>query len=202
MDQLSLPTRQNLILAKNNLALSKQGYNLLDKKRQILLNELSAQKENLTNLLNIIPGTFARAYEALAQAKAFSAGKLFTQKPAVESTHRIHFSSRSVMGVELPMLKLESLPYYPGPEDLWHTTVSYDKARRAWMEALKVIVKMAELQTTATRLELALAKTQKRAAALEHILIPKYELQVKDISRQLEEQERDGYSRVKAVTSY
>ena len=194
MDQSSLPTRQNLILAKNNLALSKQGYNLLDKKRQILLNELSAQKENLANLLSIIPSTFTQAYEALIQTKALSD----THVPNTQ-TPKIHYKSRSVMGVEIPMLTLEALPYSPPPEDLWHTTVSYDKVRQAWTEALLVIVKIAELKTTATRLEQALTKTQKRAAALEHMLIPKYESQVKNISRQLEEQERDGYSRLKAI---
>lgn len=40
MDPNSFPTKGNLILAKNSLALAKQGYELMDKKRNILIREL------------------------------------------------------------------------------------------------------------------------------------------------------------------
>ena len=36
----TFPTKGNLILAKNSLALATQGYGLMDKKRNILLREL------------------------------------------------------------------------------------------------------------------------------------------------------------------
>jgi len=40
MDTTSFPTKGNLILAKNTLKMSKQGYELLDKKRNLLIREL------------------------------------------------------------------------------------------------------------------------------------------------------------------
>ena len=40
MDPNTFPTKGNLILAKNSLALSRQGYDLMDKKRNILIREL------------------------------------------------------------------------------------------------------------------------------------------------------------------
>ena len=40
MDASLFPTKGNLMLAKNTLALSKQGYELLDKKRNILIREM------------------------------------------------------------------------------------------------------------------------------------------------------------------
>lgn len=40
MDVNLFPTKGNLILAKNTLALSSQGYELLDKKRNILIREM------------------------------------------------------------------------------------------------------------------------------------------------------------------
>ena len=39
MDPNTFPTKGNLILAKNSLALSRQGYELMDKKRNILIRE-------------------------------------------------------------------------------------------------------------------------------------------------------------------
>lgn len=40
MDPNTFPTKGNLILAKNSLALSRQGYELMDKKRNILIREM------------------------------------------------------------------------------------------------------------------------------------------------------------------
>ena len=40
LDPRTFPTKGNLMLAKNSLALAKQGYELMDKKRNILIREL------------------------------------------------------------------------------------------------------------------------------------------------------------------
>ncbi len=40
MDPRTFPTKGNLMLAKNSLALAKQGYDLMDRKRNILIREL------------------------------------------------------------------------------------------------------------------------------------------------------------------
>ena len=42
MDPRSFPTKGNLILAKNSLTLARQGYELMDKKRNILIREMKA----------------------------------------------------------------------------------------------------------------------------------------------------------------
>ena len=39
MDPNEVPTKGNLIRARNSLALSRQGYELMDKKRNILIRE-------------------------------------------------------------------------------------------------------------------------------------------------------------------
>lgn len=40
MNPNTFPTKGNLILAKNSLALAKQGFDLMDKKRNILMREI------------------------------------------------------------------------------------------------------------------------------------------------------------------
>ena len=40
MDPRTFPTKGNLMLAKNSLSLARQGYDLMDKKRNILIREL------------------------------------------------------------------------------------------------------------------------------------------------------------------
>ena len=46
MDPRTFPTKGNLMLAKNSLALARQGYDLMDKKRNILIRELMDLKKH------------------------------------------------------------------------------------------------------------------------------------------------------------
>ena len=46
MDPRSFPTKGNLILAKNSLTLARQGYELMDKKRNILIRELMLNRRS------------------------------------------------------------------------------------------------------------------------------------------------------------
>ena len=54
MDPNSFPTKGNLILAKNSLALARQGYELMDKKRNILIKELMDLIEKADKIQNDI----------------------------------------------------------------------------------------------------------------------------------------------------
>ena len=50
MDNQSFPTKGNLILAKNSLVLARQGYELMDKKRNILIRELMGLVEQARDI--------------------------------------------------------------------------------------------------------------------------------------------------------
>ena len=51
MDLKSFPTKGNLIQAKNSLVLAAQGYELMDKKRNILIRELMDLVEKAKEIL-------------------------------------------------------------------------------------------------------------------------------------------------------
>ena len=72
MDVNLFPTKGNLILAKNTLALSSQGYELLDKKRNILIREMMGLIDAAKELQAKIETTFAAAYAALQRANITS----------------------------------------------------------------------------------------------------------------------------------
>ena len=56
------------MLAKNSLALAHQGYDLMDKKRNILLKELMTLIDEAKNIQEEIDTTFTRAYTCLQRA--------------------------------------------------------------------------------------------------------------------------------------
>ena len=68
MDPRSFPTKGNLILAKNSLTLARQGYELMDKKRNILLRELMGLIDQAKDIQAEIDTTFTEAYKALQKA--------------------------------------------------------------------------------------------------------------------------------------
>ena len=65
MDPNTFPTKGNLILAKNALALSKQGFDLMDKKRNILIRELMDLIDEAKDIQEEIDATFTKAYACL-----------------------------------------------------------------------------------------------------------------------------------------
>ena len=68
MNPNTFPTKGNLILAKNSLALATQGYELMDKKRNILLRELMGLIDQARKIQSEIDATFTAAYQALQKA--------------------------------------------------------------------------------------------------------------------------------------
>jgi V/A-type H+-transporting ATPase subunit D len=68
MDMTLFPTKGNLIIAKNSLALSRQGYELLDKKRNILVREMMSMVDKARKLNEEILDVFKQAYKALQDA--------------------------------------------------------------------------------------------------------------------------------------
>ena len=68
MDPREFPTKGNLMLAKNSLALAHQGYDLMDKKRNILLKELMTLIDEAKDIQEKIDTTFTKAYACLQRA--------------------------------------------------------------------------------------------------------------------------------------
>ena len=68
MDPRTFPTKGNLMLAKNSLVLSRQGFDLMDKKRNILIREIMNLIDQAKEIQTQIDSTFTAAYIALQKA--------------------------------------------------------------------------------------------------------------------------------------
>ena len=103
MNPKEFPTKGNLILAKNSLALSRQGFELMDKKRNILIRELMELIEEASDIQKEIDTTFTSAYQALQKANiqmGIHEVEGISQKIPLEES--IFIKRRSVMGTEIP----------------------------------------------------------------------------------------------------
>ena len=106
MDPRTFPTKGNLMLAKNSLALARQGYDLMDKKRNILIRELMDLIEEARTIQEEIDSTFTYAYQCLQRANIENGISMVEQLAyTVPIENSITIQTRSIMGTEIPHVK-------------------------------------------------------------------------------------------------
>ncbi|MDR3239659.1 MAG: V-type ATP synthase subunit D [Clostridiales bacterium] len=200
MDQTEFPTKGNLILSKNTLRLSRQGYEMMDKKRNVLIREIMELNEKAKGIQENIDRVFTEAYAALQKANiemGISNVERFSHGVPQETTIRI--KSRSVMGVEIPLVSYDNTTRETPNFGFGNTTSSLDKAYWKFNEVKDLIISLASIENSAYRLAVNIQKTQKRANALKNVTIPRYENLVRRIQDTLEERDRDEFTRLKVI---
>lgn len=199
MNPNSFPTKGNLIAAKNSLKLAKQGYELMDKKRNILIRELMDLIDRASRIQSQIDSTFRTAYGALQKANielGIHHVEEISYSVPVEDSIRI--KTRSIMGTEIPLAEYEKKPVQP-TYSFYSTRQSLDEARIAFEQVKDLTIRLSTIENSAYRLAASISKTQKRANALKNITIPSYEALIRNISDALEEKEREEFTRLKVI---
>lgn len=199
MDPNTFPTKGNLILAKNSLTLARQGYDLMDKKRNILIRELMSLIDQAKDIQSEIDVTFTKAYKALQKANielGINSVQEISSLVPVETSIRI--KTRSIMGTEIPLVQYEPATISP-TYAYYSTKESLDKARYNFERVKELTIKLSMVENSAYRLANSIKKTQKRANALKNITIPNYETLTTNITNSLEEKEREEFTRLKVI---
>ena len=193
------PTKANLMATQKSLSLAKLGYELMDRKRNILVREMMQLVDEAKEVESTINEAYKKAYASLQKAN-ITLGRCSDYARTVPLDETLKVDYKSVMGVEIPQITLgeQDMKNYYG----FDTTNSYlDEAYSNFNEAKRLSVKLVETQTSIYRLADAIKKTQKRANALNNIMIPKFTQTVKFISEALDEKEREDFTRLKVVKS-
>ncbi len=200
MDQRTFPTKGNLIAVKNTLKLSKQGYELLDKKRNVLIREILELNQKAKDIQASIDKVFTEAYKALQQANIeMGISNVERYSYGVPQEESVRIRTRSIMGVEIPLVSYQNSTDGTLNYGFGNTTSALDEAYKKFNEVKDLIVTLSAVENTAYRLAVNIKKTQKRANALKNVTIPKYEKLVKFITETLEERDRDEYTRLKVI---
>ena len=193
------PTKTNLLKLSSDLQFARQGYELLDQKRNILIIELLALVDQTVDFQSRVDNALAKAYKALEET-VFDMGKLKVQylTGAVNITTDITVRSRRVMGVVLPVIETEFKEHSPHYSPMG-TSFWIDSSLQFFKEVLKLLGKLSELKISVLRLANEVKKTIRKVNALEKIAIPDLEDTVHYIQSKLEESERDMFVLMKMV---
>jgi len=187
------PTKSSLFAVKEQLSIAREGFELLEQKREILIMELMRLVEEVKLVERDLDRRVASAYGALKQmlvrvgreaARDASAGIAF-EYGAREKQGRL-------MGIPLPTVDL-SMPRLELKYSFMNTSSACDATTVEFFELLKLLARMADIRTMVWRLAREVRKTQRRVNALERIVIPDVVQTKQFIEGVLEEREREVF---------
>ena len=193
------PTRTNLIRLKGELAFLREGHDLLERKREILLLELKQLISRAVDAQQNVDEALANAFAALREAQIVSGiGGVTSAASAVAIHPEITLRERRVMGVGIPCAELvvpnDTPQYSPNSSSVWT-----DEAAAEFRNALAAITDLAETRIAVMRLARAIQKTMRRVNALEKILMPDCEENARFIQDSLDESDRQTLFTLKLV---
>lgn len=194
----SAPTKGNLIAAKHSRELAQTGFDLMDKKRNILIRELMAMTSRAKALRSQIDSIFASAYDSLTNAEiALTASTEAIVSVQIDDSLSMRY--RSVMGVELSSVVSDPQVKEQMPFGLFDSNTALDGAYLRFSDAKALILELADTENAIFRLAYAIRKTQKRANALKNIIIPSLDADIDRISDVLDESQREEFTRLKVI---
>ncbi|MGV8907287.1 MAG: V-type ATP synthase subunit D [Acetobacterium sp.] len=194
------PTKANLIKTKSRLNFSEKGYDLLDKKRTILIQEIMQLVKEAELIEKEIGQLFREAYEALQEA-SISMGLNHLEEFALSVTPEIPFEirPRSVMGVDIPEVIYTESTENLLPYGFYENNPALDITIKKFSDVKYLSYQLAQIESTAYKLSLEIKKTQKSANALDKIQIPRLKESIKYIQDTIEEKEREEFFRLKKI---
>lgn len=194
----TFPTKANLLNSKKSLELAKTGYELMDKKRNILMREMTSMLQRERQLEQKVNEAYKEAYESFIMATVNN-GSLRRFAMMIPPEENLQLNAKSIMGVELPTVECprakNDVRYFG-----FDSTGGYvDEACEKMARARELLLELSQVQNSICRLADAVRKTRKRSNALSNIMIPRLEQTVKYISEVLDEAEREDFSRLKVT---
>lgn len=195
------PTRMELINLRRRKRLAERGLALLKEKRDALVMELLSLAKEYQNLMLEVRGKLEKALNQLALARAhMGVYKLNEVIASLRPQVAIEVKTRNIMGVTTPVFKLVQLAEAGVPPyNLLGTTAFLDEAMKAFKDAFTSVIRLAEIQAVARRIAEEVEKAKRRVNALENIVIPAIERNMKTIELYLDERAREDVFRLRLL---
>jgi V/A-type H+-transporting ATPase subunit D len=185
------PTRSNLIRMKQELTFIREGYDILNRKREVIAAELVRVAREAEDIQEQVWQQLEKAYQAIEKAQ-LTMGRERVEWAALSAskTVDVQLKVHGIMGVPIPQIEARGEPTEMA-YSLGDTTAALDEASETFREVLARIPELSRLVTAVWRLAVELRKTQRRVNALQYIFIPDYEETISFIVSTLEERERE-----------
>jgi V/A-type H+-transporting ATPase subunit D len=194
-----LATKSNLMKLQESLKITKQGYELLERKRLILTKELEKYLKQGEILRKEVSNLMEEGKTLIRNANIdLGIDNLINIANGVKIDDYIDIKNVTLMGTEIPSAvhKKEIVKRNYG---FYNTTNTVDEAILKFNEIQEKLIDLAILENTIFRLRKNIEKVRGRANALQNIIIPENEKSVRDIADKLDERDREEFARLKVV---
>tara|TARA_B110000014_G_scaffold25835_1_gene16453 strand:+ start:2339 stop:2914 length:576 start_codon:yes stop_codon:yes gene_type:complete len=168
-------------------------------KRQALILEFFNINKASSRLRSELQLELNKGYQSIRMAEMLDGEmRLENEAMKIPQLKKLLITPKNVMGVSIPKLeggtREQALTEY-----LLEIPVSISEAMKAFQEIHKIVLDVAEKETTLRKLLHEIDKTKRKANAIENVFIPGLQSAVKFITFRLEEMERDTFTMLKTV---
>ncbi len=183
-------TRLELIRTKARVRVAAKGLSLLKMKRGSLVMEFFEMAKQIRSMRENMRESVARAMESIRIAEA-QAGTIEVERIAAEQGGAsATVNARNVMGVVIPNVEL-SLRDYGAGYSVVSVPTSITDAKSSFATLSRLIVEVVEKEASLRKLLNEIEKLNRRANAIENVVIPAMKSRIVYIKQRLEDLERD-----------
>ncbi len=196
------PTRSELNRKRAQIELVQKGRDLLQQKRNALMEELRRSADDVLSEAQALDDAAAAARRALALAAAHDGPEVIGSAAlAAQEPLAVAIGSTRVMGVHVLRIEPKALVRTASdrPHGPTHSAPRLDAAALAFEAELEALLDVANQELRLRRLAEAIRETIRRVNALEYILLPRLQQQLKLIELRLTEREREDIYRLKMI---
>ena len=176
------PTRLEYIRTKRRILIAKKGLKLLKLKRQALILEFFNTTKTATALRSSLQSELLKGYESIRMTEMLAGSmRLENEAMKIPQLSKLQVRSKNVMGVRIPKLEggygRDILTEY-----LLELPTSINEAIKTFQRIHKIVLDVAEKETSLRKLLYEIEKTKRKSNAIENVFIPRLEAALKFIT--------------------
>ena len=197
------PTRMMLKQLKGRLKTARRGHKLMKDKRDELMRQFMDIVRRNKELRERVEAGLTEAYSALQVASSIMSTEMLQQallypRQSVE----LEMQFKNIMSVNVPEYSFHTRNNDPSeiyPYGFAQTSGELDDALAALAKVFEDMLELAQVEKTMQLLAEEIERTRRRVNALEYVMIPELESNIKYISMKLEENENSTKVRLMKV---
>lgn len=192
-------TRIELIRTKARAKVAKKGLDLLKLKRASLVLEFFELAKKIQLLKANLKESVERSMDSVKIAEIM-AGRISLERVAAEqSPVTAGVEAKNVMGVRIPNVNIEAKAPASIEYELVSVPTSVEDAKINYSELFKLLIDVAEKESSLRKLLYEIEKLNRRANAIENVVIPNLLEKAGYIKQRLEDLERDQIVSLKFI---
>lgn len=197
------PTRMVLNQLKGRLKTARRGHKLLKDKRDELMRQFLDNVRLNKQLRAKVEQGLTEAFGSLSVASAIMSPEMLEQSLLYpRQSVELCMTYQNIMSVNVPVYDFQTRNSDPSeifPYGFAQTSGELDDALEKLAEVFKDMLELAQVEKTTQMLAQEIEKTRRRVNALEYVMIPELEQNIRYISMKLDENESSTKVRLMKV---